>query len=65
MPAKTGTMKVKIMIVPCEEISSLYWPLVIDCMPGLASSARKTSANRPPTRYMMNVKTMYWIPITL
>ena len=52
-------MNVKIMMVPCDEISSLYCPLVIDCIPGLASSARKTSANMPPTRYMMNVKTMY------
>ena len=38
---------------------------VIVCCPGRASSERKISANMPPTRNIMNVKTTYWMPITL
>ena len=35
------------------------------CVPGLASSARKSIASRPPRMKNTNVVTRYWMPITL
>ena len=58
-----GVAKNSSMIVPCMVNSWLYCSGERNCMPGRASSARISSAMKPPS--MKNTKdvTMYMIPI--
>jgi hypothetical protein len=49
-PTKSGVAKSSSMIVPCMVNSWLYCSLVTSWLPGLASSARMTSAINPPMR---------------
>ena len=64
-PANTGTTTAKIISAACSEMRTLkvcglkYW------VPGRASSARKSSARKPPITKKVIVVTRYWTPITL
>ena len=53
------------MNVACIVNSSLYVPLVKNCMPGIASSLRTARARIPPMKKKMNELMMYMIPIFL
>jgi hypothetical protein len=64
-PAKTGITNRKIRIVAWTEKTPLNCSGVRNCMPGLASWARISIANRPPTSRKKNEVTVYWMPITL
>jgi hypothetical protein len=58
-------MKVKMSSVAWTETSPLYVCPSRNCIPGSASSTRKTIAVRPPTSRKTKVVTVYWTPITL
>ncbi len=64
-PAKTGTTTVKIMSAACSEMSTLKVCGLKYCVPGWASSARKSIARKPPMTKNVIVVTRYWTPITL
>ena len=51
------------MIVPCMVNSWLYCSGDRNCSPGRASSARMSSAIKPPIMKNANAVTMYMIPI--
>ena len=53
-PTNSGVANSSSMIVPCMVNSWLYCSLLTSCMPGRASSARMTSAIRPPIRKNTN-----------
>ena len=64
-PANTGMTNTKIISVAWAETSPLNVCVSKYCIPGCASSARKSIARKPPTRKKKNVVTRYWTPITL
>ena len=64
-PANAGMMKTKIISVACADTSPLKVCVSKNCIPGCASSARKSIARKPPTMKKKNVVTRYWTPITL
>ncbi len=64
-PTNSGVAKNSSMIVPCIVNSWLYCSLVSSCSPGLASSARMSSAITPPIRKKMNEVMRYISPIVL
>ena len=53
------------MSAACTETRPLKVWLSTNCIPGLASSALKIIAIRPPATKKTTVVTTYWIPITL
>ena len=65
-PANSGVANSSSMIVPCIVNSWLYCSgLSTICRPGANSSARISSAIRPPSRKKMNEVMKYRLPITL
>ena len=64
-PAKAGMMKRKIISAAWTENRPLYVCWSKYWIPGLASSARTSSASIPPARKKKIVVTRYWTPITL
>ena len=64
-PANAGMMNTKIIRVACADTSPLNVCVSKNCIPGWASSARKSIARNPPTMKKTNVVTRYWTPITL
>ena len=65
IPAKTGTMKTKIMIAAWAEKRPLKVAASTIWVPGCASSARISIAIRPLTKKKKKFVQMYWMPITL
>ena len=64
-PMNRGVANISSMIVPCMVNSWLYCSLDRNCSPGLASSARISSASTPPNRKKQNELMMYMKPMTL
>ncbi len=64
-PANAGMMNRKIISAACIEIRPLNVCVSTNCRSGLASSARKIIAEKPPIVKKTNVVTRYWTPITL
>ena len=64
-PANTGTTTAKIISAACSEIRTLKVCGLKYCVPGRASSARKSIARKPPMTKKTIVVTRYWTPITL
>ena len=64
-PANTGTTTRKIISAAWFEIRTLNVCGLKYCVPGSASSARKSIAIRPATTKKNIVVTRYWTPITL
>ena len=64
-PANAGMMKTKIISAACMETRPLKVCVSMNCIPGCASSARKSIAISPPSTKKTNVVTRYWTPITL
>ena len=64
-PANAGMMKRKIISAACMEIRPLNVCVSTNWTSGLASSARKSIAEKPPIVKKTNVVTRYWTPITL
>ena len=60
-----GVAKNSSMIVPCIVNSWLYWSTEKICSSGRASSARISSAMKPPTKNQMNDVARYIRPISL
>jgi hypothetical protein len=58
-------MKRKIISAAWSETSTLNVCGLKYCVPGLASSARKSMARKPPATKKKIVVTTYWTPITL
>ncbi len=64
-PANRGVANISSMIVPCIVNAWLNCSLDMICRPGLASSARISSAMTPPIRKNPNAVTRYSVPIVL
>ena len=65
-PANSGVANSSSMIVPCIVNSWLYCSgLSTTCRPGATSSARISSASRPPSRKKTNEVMKYRLPMTL
>ncbi len=64
-PANSGVANISSMIVPCIVNAWLNCSFEISCVPGRASSARMSSAIRPPIRKNTNEVTRYIVPMVL
>ena len=64
-PANSGVANSSSMIRPCIVNIWLYSVSLTNWVPGSKSSARITSASRPPMRKKRNDDAMYMLPITL
>ena len=64
-PANAGITNRKIISAACTETRPLKVWLSTNCMPGRASSARKSIASIPAITKKTIVVTRYWTPITL
>ena len=64
-PANAGITNRKIISAACTETRPLKVWLSTNCIPGRASSARKSIAIIPAATKKKIVVTRYWMPITL